>query len=189
MLLILICKVHDAQKNGYWLPLIVITSLVKSFSRPDKTRKGEWIVSLLHSWHWALFKSYIRYLLYEYIIKNFGFECFCYTLSFDQAQQQLSLVYNREPRRIAAVTVKAGTTEVKILPIKNFQSTGSEFVKVYTENFLEWAEKLFVALRKEMALRGFSKFEQMFRAKLASDAPLHVLKAKKEKEGLTNEEV
>ena len=40
-----------------------------------------------------------------------------------------------------------------------------------------------------MALRGFSKFEQMFRAKLASDAPLHVLKAKKEKEGLTNEEV
>ena len=45
--------------------------------------------------------------------------------------------------------------------------------------------KLFV----EMALRGFSKFEQMFRAKLASDAPLHVLKAKKEKEGLTNEEV
>ena len=115
---------------------------------------------------------------------------FCYTLSFAQAQQQLSVVYNREPRRIAAVTVvKAGTTEVKILPIKNFQSTRSEFVKVHTENFLEWAEKLFVALRKEMALRGFSKFEQMFRAKLASDAPLHVLKAKKEKEGLTNEEV
>ena len=26
-----------------------------------------------------------------------------------------------------------------------------------------------------MALRGFSKFEQMFRAKLASDAPLQVL--------------
>ena len=55
-----------------------------------------------------------------------------------------------------------------------------------------WSElkkKLFVDLRKEMALRGFSKFEQMFRAKLASDAPLHVLKAKKEKEGLTNEEV
>ena len=111
--------------------------------------------------------------MYECIIKYFGFE-------------QLSLVYNREPRRIAAVTVvKAGTTEVKILPIKNFQSTRSEFVKVHTENFLEWAEKLFV----EMALRGFSKFEQMFRAKLASDAPLHVLKAKKEKEGLTNEEV
>ena len=107
-------------------------------------------------------------------------------MSFDQAQQQLSLVYNREPRRIAAVTVvKAGTSEVEILPIKNFQSTGSEFVKVHAENFLEWAEKLFV----EMALRGFSKFEQMFRAKLASDAPLHVLKAKKEKEGLTNEEV
>ena len=40
-----------------------------------------------------------------------------------------------------------------------------------------------------MALRGFSKFEQMFRAKLASDAPLHVLKAKKEKEGLSEEEV
>ena len=40
-----------------------------------------------------------------------------------------------------------------------------------------------------MALRGFSKFEQMFRAKLASDAPLHVLKAKKEKEGLSKEEV
>ena len=147
--------------------------------------------SLLHSWHRVLFKSYIGYLLYECIIKYFGFEWFCYTLSFDQAQQQLSLVYNREPRRIAAVTVvKAGTTEVEILPIKNFQSTGSEFVKVHAENFLEWAEKkLFVDLRKEMALRGFSKFEQMFRAKLASDAPLHVLKAKKEKEGLTNEEV
>ena len=142
--------------------------------------------SLLHSWHWVLFKSYIGYLLYECIIKYFGFEWFCYTLSFDQAQQQLSLVYNREPRRIAAVTVvKAGTTEVEILPIKNFQSTGSELVKVHNRNFLEWAEKLFV----EMALRGFSKFEQMFRAKLASDAPLHVLKAKKEKEGLTNEEV
>ena len=42
---------------------------------------------------------------------------------------------------------------------------------------------------RKMALRGFSKFEQMFRAKLASDAPLHVLKAKKEKEGLSEEEV
>ena len=61
-----------------------------------------------------------------------------------------------------------------------------------------------------MALRGFSKFEQMFRAKLASDAPLQVLntmraiprntnfvsdaplkvlKARKEKEGLSKEEV
>ena len=40
-----------------------------------------------------------------------------------------------------------------------------------------------------MALPGFSKFEQMFRAKLAVNAPVEVLKAKKQKEGLTEEEV
>ena len=51
------------------------------------------------------------------------------------------------------------------------------------KTWIDWAEL------KKMALRGFSKFEQMFRAKLASDAPLHVLKAKKEKEGLSKEEV
>ena len=40
-----------------------------------------------------------------------------------------------------------------------------------------------------MAIRGFSKFEQMFRAKLAAAAPLEVLRARKKGEGLTAEEV
>ena len=40
-----------------------------------------------------------------------------------------------------------------------------------------------------MAIRGFSKFEQMFRARIAVVAPLEILKVKKKKEGLTEEEV
>ena len=39
-----------------------------------------------------------------------------------------------------------------------------------------------------MALRGFSGFEQMFRAKIAKAAPTSVIVVRKVREGLTDEE-
>lgn len=39
-----------------------------------------------------------------------------------------------------------------------------------------------------MALRGFSRFEEMFRAKVASAAPTNVIVVKKVKDGITKEE-
>ena len=40
-----------------------------------------------------------------------------------------------------------------------------------------------------MALRGFSSFEKMFRAKMAQTAPINVLTAKKKNDGLTQQEL
>ena len=40
-----------------------------------------------------------------------------------------------------------------------------------------------------MALRGFSSFEKMFRAKMAQATPINVLTAKKKNDGLTQQEV
>ena len=40
-----------------------------------------------------------------------------------------------------------------------------------------------------MALRGFSNFEKMFRAKMAQTTPISVLTAKKKNDGLTQQEV
>ncbi|XP_023337344.1 calmodulin isoform X1 [Eurytemora carolleeae] len=40
-----------------------------------------------------------------------------------------------------------------------------------------------------MALRGFSSFEAMFRQQMAKTTPIDVLKTRKEKEGLTSEEI
>ena len=40
-----------------------------------------------------------------------------------------------------------------------------------------------------MALRGFSSFEKMFRAKMAQATPINVLTAKKKSDGLTQQEV
>lgn len=39
-----------------------------------------------------------------------------------------------------------------------------------------------------MALRGFSAFEKMFRAKMAQATPINVLTAKKKNDGLTQQE-
>ena len=41
----------------------------------------------------------------------------------------------------------------------------------------------------KMALRGFSSFEKMFRAKMAQTAPINVLTAKKKNDGLTQQEL
>ena len=40
-----------------------------------------------------------------------------------------------------------------------------------------------------MALWGFSSFEKMFRAKMASSTPINVLTAKKKNDGLTQQEI
>ena len=40
-----------------------------------------------------------------------------------------------------------------------------------------------------MALRGFSSFEKMFRAKMAQSTPINVLTAKKKNDGLTQQEI
>ena len=40
-----------------------------------------------------------------------------------------------------------------------------------------------------MALRGFSAFEKMFRAKMAQATPINVLTAKKKNDGLTQQEL
>ena len=40
-----------------------------------------------------------------------------------------------------------------------------------------------------MALRGFSNFEKMFRAKMAQTTPISVLTAKKKNDGLTQQEI
>ena len=40
-----------------------------------------------------------------------------------------------------------------------------------------------------MALRGFSSFEKMFRAKMAQTAPINVLTAKKKNDGLSQQEL